>query len=122
AGSSPSRVILFWDPRHDPRAMSNAQRTAFAFVFALFASACSSSPANGTPTGSTCPQSSALTYANFGQTFLDNNCLACHASRERPTLTTQAMVQAERDAIDRAAAAGPNATNTIMPQDHDVAV
>jgi hypothetical protein len=63
-----------------------------------------------------------LTYANFGQAFIDTNCLACHAGREGPTLTTQAAVQAARDAVDRAAAAGPNATNTIMPKDHDVPV
>jgi mono/diheme cytochrome c family protein len=89
---------------------------------ALLLSACSSTPANGIATGSTCPQNSALTYENFGKSFIDTNCLACHASRERPTLTTQAAVQASRDAIDRAAAAGPNGTNTAMPQDHDVSV
>jgi hypothetical protein len=62
-----------------------------------------------------------LTYQNFGKAFIDGNCVGCH-NRQSPTLTTQAEVQAARDAIDRSAAAGPNATNTIMPKDHDVPV
>lgn len=88
----------------------------------LLVGACSGNQGLGAPTGSTCPQNSTLTYANFGQVFIDSNCLGCHAGRDNPMLTTQAAVQAARDAIDRAAAAGPNATNTYMPKDHDIAV
>jgi hypothetical protein len=96
--------------------------TLRALGTALLWTACSSTPANGIATGSTCPTNSTLTYENFGRAFIDTNCLACHATRERPTLTTQSAVQGSRDAIDRAAAAGPNGTNTAMPQDHDVPV
>jgi hypothetical protein len=71
----------------------------------------------GDATGSTCPESSTLTYANFGQAFVQSNCLSCHGSGgpETPTLATHDQVQAHIDDIDRAAAAGPNATNTFMP-------
>jgi hypothetical protein len=94
---------------------------AWAWALLLLV-ACSGNSDQGSPTGSTCPQNATLTYANFGQTFIGANCLGCHAGRQSPTLTTLAAVQAARDAVDRAAAAGPNATNTYMPKDHDVAV
>lgn len=70
----------------------------------------------GSATGSTCPSTSSLSYANFGQALIADNCLSCHSGRESPTLTTQAAVQQWADAIDRVAAAGPEATNTAMPQ------
>jgi|SRR6478752_550753 len=71
----------------------------------------------GDATGSTCPDGSTLTYANFGQAFIQNNCLACHsaAGPESPKLDTLAQVQANKSDIDRAAAAGPNGINTYMP-------
>jgi hypothetical protein len=60
-----------------------------------------------------------ITYANFGQAFIQDNCLGCHVTRS-PVLTTQASVQAAKTDIDAVAASGPNATNTQMPQDHGV--
>lgn len=75
----------------------------------------------GTPTGSTCPDDSTLTYETFGQAFMAANCLSCHAGAESPNLTTQAAVQQNAAAIDRASAAGPKATNTIMPENASVA-
>ena len=93
-------------------------------IFALcacFSSACSSSSdSGGSATGSTCPSDSTLTYQNFGQAFASSYCSACHAGREQPNLTTQAAIVANRDEIDRVAAAGPNATNTQMPEDGSV--
>jgi len=77
--------------------------------------ACSSN-GTGSPTGSTCPSDSTLTYENFGQAFIANNCLACHSNRESPTLTTQAAVAANREELDLVAAAGPSSVNTQMPQ------
>jgi mono/diheme cytochrome c family protein len=72
----------------------------------------------GDATGSTCPEDSTLTYANFGQAFIQSNCLSCHGSGgpESPTLATLEQVQSHIDEIDRAAAAGPNTTNTFMPE------
>ncbi len=74
----------------------------------------------GDPTGSICPTTSTLTYASFGQAFIATNCLSCHATQESPRLDTQEAIQANADRIDRAAASGPNATNTYMPDDGDV--
>jgi len=82
--------------------------------------ACGAKPDQGEPTGSTCPQGSTLTYANFGQTFIATNCLGCHDGTTSPRLSTQSAVEANASAIDRQAAAGPNAVNTLMPRDHDV--
>lgn len=77
----------------------------------------------GDATGSTCPEGSTLTYANFGQAFVQNNCSSCHGASgpESPALTTLEQVQSNIDDIDRAAAAGPNATNTFMPEGMSVA-
>lgn len=79
----------------------------------------------GDGSGATCPQGSTLTYANFGQAFMDSYCLRCHSS----TLTgggrigapaninfdTQAEIQALAELIDEEAAAGPDNVNTDMP-------
>lgn len=72
----------------------------------------------GDPTGSTCPTGgSALTYDNFGAEFMQKNCLSCHGNGgpESPNLSTVERVRANKDEVDRAAAAGPDATNTYMP-------
>jgi hypothetical protein len=76
----------------------------------------------GDSTGSTCPTDSTLTYANFGEAFMSNHCLACHRAggSETPTLGTLAQVRANRDIIDRSAAAGPKAVNTYMPDGNSV--
>lgn len=54
---------------------------------------------------------STLTYANFGQALVSSFCLRCHAGRDRPTLTTQAQVQANRARITAVAV-----TTTAMPR------
>lgn len=76
----------------------------------------------GDATGSTCPPESTLTYANFGQAFMQNNCLSCHRAGgpESPTLSTLEQIRANRDEVDRAAASGPDATNTFMPDGSSV--
>lgn len=81
-----------------------------------------SSDGLGDPTGSTCPDDSTLTYANFGQAFIRTNCLSCHGSSgpESPKFDTLAQVRANAGDIDRAAAAGPSAVNTYMPESGSV--
>jgi len=74
----------------------------------------------GDPTRATCPESSTLTYESFGKAFFQANCLECHASKESPHFNTLEDIQAAKDEIDRAAASGPNATNTYMPDDGDL--
>lgn len=79
----------------------------------------------GPLTGTTCPSSSPLTYANFGEGFMVNYCTRCHSS----TLTgaarmgapafhdfdTKLGVQQVGDHVDQVAGAGPQATNESMP-------
>jgi len=88
---------------------------------ALLALGCGSGP--GDSTGSTCPTDSSLTYATFGQAFITDHCLACHRAGgpETPTLSTLDQIRANKDVIDRSAAAGPNAVNTYMPDGTSVA-
>jgi hypothetical protein len=59
-----------------------------------------------------CPTDSTLTYENFGSAFLRTNCLSCHTSREKPALTSLALVQANSAKIISAAV-----TSSNMPQD-----
>lgn len=78
----------------------------------------------GPRTGSTCP-TPALTYANFGASFFDTYCVACHASTVTGDARNGAPVDHNYDTaagirmwipeIDEVAASGPNATNTAMP-------
>jgi len=72
----------------------------------------------GDSTGSTCPADSTLTYASFGQAFLQTHCLACHSASgpESPKLDDLGQIRANASDIDRAAAAGPSAVNTYMPE------
>lgn len=98
-------------------ARSTTSRSAIVALLATLAfasvAACGE---DGQATGSTCPPGSTLTYASFGQAFMQRNCLSCHTNQQSPTLTTQAAIQANKADIDRVAAAGPNGVNTVMPQ------
>lgn len=81
----------------------------------------------GPPTGAMCPSASPLTYANFGQAFMDNYCTRCHSSQlvggarngapAYHDFDTQLGVQQVADHIDEAAGAGPDAENDSMPPD-----
>lgn len=97
-----------------------------AMVVALGAASCSHDHDHeGKPTMATCPSPPTLTYANFGQAFMQSFCLRCHstavASNARmgaPSdhnfdLVTDIRSLAEH--IDEHAGSGPAATNTIMP-------
>lgn len=88
-------------------------------AFALLA-ACGED--EGPASNSTCPPASTLTYANFGQAFMATNCNRCHSGDESPNLTSQGAIQSNRNAIDKQAAAGPNATNTYMPPNGSVSL
>lgn len=70
----------------------------------------------GGATGATCPTTNPPTYENFGRQFFASYCDRCHANATRPSLATLAQIQANRTAIDLASAAGPNGTNTSMPE------
>ena len=83
----------------------------------------------GPPTGSTCPPSSTLTYANFGRQFMEDYCVRCHDSaltgadrKGAPSFhdfDTLFGIRAVANHIDETTAAGPAATNMGMPPDGD---
>lgn len=82
-----------------------------AVLLAAAVTACTANTDTGiTASDLTCPPDSTLTYANFGQAFLADNCSSCHTSRDRPSLTTQAAVQSNRAAIIDVAV-----TSNVMP-------
>jgi uncharacterized membrane protein len=87
-------------------------------LFSLIAG-CTSSPS-----GATCPDSNAPTYGSFGQTFMATYCADCHSatSANRHSAPSDVNfdsmddIRAHLEDIDVEAAAGPSATNTVMPQ------
>jgi hypothetical protein len=99
--------------------------TALLFAMGHGEGCCGNEEVLGPPTGATCPPTSTLTYANFGQLFMATYCTRCHSS----TLTgnarmgatnahdfdTQLGIQQVGDHIDRTAGSGPDATNDQMP-------
>lgn len=103
------------------RARFHVSLAVAALVAAFSALACSKGT-EGQATGATCPPASTLTYANFGQPFMDKYCLSCHAGKDRPSLSTQAQIKAEIDGIMKTTASGPTGTNDSMPEDQDVSV
>ncbi|WP_257448772.1 c-type cytochrome [Archangium lipolyticum] len=77
------------------------------------------------PSGATCPQGSALTYQNFGKTFMDTYCTRCHSTvlsgaarqdaPEDQNFNTPEGVRAHLKDVDAWTASGPDRTNTEMP-------
>lgn len=59
----------------------------------------------------TCPPGNTLTFANFGQAFLQDNCLSCHAAQESPRLSDAASVTRNKADILEAAV-----FTTFMPE------
>lgn len=78
-------------------------------------------------TGATCPQSSTLTYASFGQSFFGTYCTRCHSSTVTGDARHGATIGVNFDTlegirdhactIDSFAGSGPNGTFTFMPFD-----
>lgn len=97
---------------------------ALGLVAALSLAACGE---HGEPTGSVCPPTQTLTYVNFGKSFMDTYCVDCHSSTKTgaarhgaPAFHDYDTVEGVRQTIehiDEQAAAGPNAVNTLMPED-----
>jgi len=88
------------------------------FALALFVAACDS------PTGSTCPPTDPPTYASFGQQFFADYCQDCHSAastnrHDAPgdlNFDSEDEIKKHASDIDSEAAAGPDATNTSMPE------
>ena len=99
-------------------------RTRTVLVLALLASAsCSSNDASSEsqakPTRAECPSGSSLTYDGFGREFFQQYCLACHSSTGTVSgghaFDTVLEIREAGSHIDEYAAAGPDATNRVMP-------
>jgi uncharacterized membrane protein len=77
-----------------------------------------------TPSGATCPPTSAPDYATFAQPFFETYCLDCHSSHSTnrhgapgdQNFDTEADIKKHAEEIDAQAASGPDATNTAMPE------
>lgn len=92
----------------------------------LVLAACGGDP-QGEPTGSTCPATNPPTYASFGQAFFTSYCIECHSetktgdARNGAPVTidfdTRSLVRMATSNIDKLAAFGPSAHNSIMPPD-----
>jgi uncharacterized membrane protein len=90
----------------------------------LAAGACSTP--QGEHTGSQCPTIDPPTYANFAQAFFQSYCIECHSqtksgdARNGAPVTidfdTRSLVRANTSDIDKQAAFGPKARNTLMPR------
>ena len=78
-----------------------------------------------TPTGSSCPDDSTLTYATFGEAFMTSYCVGCHSSQRSGDdrngapaghdFDTLEGIVAVAEHIDEHAAAGPEEVNELMP-------
>lgn len=79
----------------------------------------------GPATGTACPPSSTLSYATFGQPFMEGYCTRCHSSTKTGADRMGATLYHDFDSrlgvlhvadhVDRAAGAGPLAANDQMP-------
>lgn len=79
----------------------------------------------GPASGALCPDTDPPTYESFGKEFMESYCTTCHASsvtgsarHDAPTdhnFDKLQGIQSAIDHIDQTAAAGPSATNTLMP-------
>lgn len=96
-----------------------------ALAAALVLAACGEP--QGVDTGSTCPPTDPPSYATFGQAFFTAYCNNCHSqtlagdARNGAPVTidfdTRSLVRMSTSNIDKQAAFGPDARNTLMPPD-----
>ena len=88
------------------------------FAPLLFLAACATNAPSGvTSADITCPPNSTLTYENFGQLVIADNCLSCHTSNAHPILDTQAAIQQNKSAILADAVTGtkmPKSNNMVL--------
>ena len=91
---------------------------SLSFVLLVSLAACGGGASSTGIEPLSCPTGgSTLTYASFGQAFVQTNCLACHETRENPRLTTQAAIQAHAmQILDEAV------YTDAMPEDRDLAI
>ncbi len=64
-----------------------------------------------------CPTDNTLTYANFGEQWVADNCLECHDGDESPRLNTQAAIQQRTSQLLHEAV-----YTNAMPEDKDLSL
>jgi uncharacterized membrane protein len=72
-------------------------RSLLFIVVVACTTACGAQSTGITESDLTCDTS--LTYASFGQAFIETNCSSCHAGKESPNLSTQAAVKSNSSKI-----------------------
>lgn len=116
-----------------PASSRRSRRTSIAALLALVcvagASACHHEH-EGTPTQAVCPTTQTLTYANFGQAFMQQYCLSCHSSSVQGAARNGAPsdhnfdklsdIRSFAEHIDMHAGSGPGGTNDAMPEDDPI--
>ena len=87
-----------------------------AMISCILAACTGGSTSTGIDTSTlSCPPDSTLTYENFGQTVIADNCLSCHAGKNGPRLDSIAQIRANTNAIMGAAV-----ETTSMPDNSDM--
>lgn len=88
----------------------------FAMISCLLAACAGGDTSTGIDTSTlSCPPESTLTYEDFGQTMIADNCLSCHAGKASPRLDSVEQIRANKTAIMRAAVG-----STSMPDNGDM--
>jgi uncharacterized membrane protein len=109
-------------------------RGAIAIFLSFFSVSCATDTEEPTPptsqepgpsSGSVCPSVQTLTYENFGMAFFGTYCVRCHSETPEDGSRHGAprgldwdeieTVRLHLELIDKMAAAGPDATNMLMP-------
>jgi uncharacterized membrane protein len=87
-----------------------------AAAFALIFTACATDASTGIDTSTlTCPPDSTLSYETYGKLTIEQHCLSCHATKEKPRLNTVDDIRVNRNAILHAAVG-----TTRMPAGDDM--
>jgi len=87
-----------------------------AAACALIFAACATDSSTGIDTSTlTCPPDSTLRYETYGKIAMEQHCLSCHATKEKPRLNTVEEIRANRNAILDAAVG-----STRMPASDDM--
>lgn len=72
----------------------------FAMMSCLLAACAAGDTSTGLDTSTlSCPPESTLTYENFGQTVMADNCVSCHSGKESPRLDSVEQIRANTNAI-----------------------
>jgi uncharacterized membrane protein len=91
-----------------------------AMIGCLFAACTGGETPTGIDTSTlSCPPESTLTYEDFGQAMIADNCLSCHAGKESPRLDSVDQIRANSSLILHEAVATtnmPESSNMVLEE------